>query len=189
MAREIRWSTSAGSYRPAARYTAQSTVNTTIFYYVYFDLILYTAQIAICYLLPAARLPPLNMLYDQVFKREGDGRLIQDPKRRNVLFHTFYQFFMLQFFDKDFSATVTGSQLYGSDRATQKELRSMSGGKLKTTYLDGEHYPPRFSFAEKIKKVFTRTPMMAGKSHWVSVNLYCMYSDDLLLFPVPNYFY
>ncbi|XP_025419562.1 prostaglandin G/H synthase 2-like [Sipha flava] len=110
-------------------------------------------------------LPPLNTLYDQVFKREKDGGLTQDPKRRNLLYRTFYRYFVMQFFGKDYDSTVTGSQLYGSDGDAEKRLRSMAGGKLKTEYSGGEQYPSRLSFAEKIRKVFTRTPV-ADQQHW-----------------------
>lgn len=61
---------------------------------------------------------------------------------------------------------VTGSQLYGADEITQKQLRSLSKGKLKTEYLNNEHYPPQFSFSKKINMAFLKMDS-EGKTHWV----------------------
>lgn len=65
---------------------------------------------------------------------------------------------------------ITASQLYGADETTRRELRSFANGKLKTEYLNGEHYPPYLSSAKLVKMVYPP----AGRStsvdvQWVTV--------------------
>ncbi|XP_025418087.1 prostaglandin G/H synthase 2-like, partial [Sipha flava] len=110
------------------------------------------------------KLPSLDMVYNEIFQRKPDG-FIPDPKHRNLLFYAFYQYFMLQFFNTDFSSMVTGSQLYGVDETTQRHLRLLSNGKLKTEYSNNEYYPPRISFAKKISLAFLQMEP-EGKTHW-----------------------
>ncbi|XP_025207795.1 prostaglandin G/H synthase 2-like [Melanaphis sacchari] len=84
-------------------------------------------------------LPPLNLLYTDIFERQS-GQFKPDLENRNLLFQAFYQYFILQFFDSDSKLTITASQLYGRDSVTEKSLRSFSDGKLKTQYINNEHY-------------------------------------------------
>jgi hypothetical protein len=63
---------------------------------------------------------------------------------------------------------VTGSQLYGVDETTQRHLRLLSNGKLKTEYSNNEYYPPRISFAKKISLAFLQMEP-EGKTHWVRI--------------------
>lgn len=51
-------------------------------------------------------LPPLRLLYSQIFERTPEQQFKPDPKRRNLLFHTFYQYFVMQFLNSDFNMTV-----------------------------------------------------------------------------------
>ncbi|XP_025422715.1 prostaglandin G/H synthase 2-like [Sipha flava] len=114
-------------------------------------------------------LPLLDTLYEQVFRRKPDDALKRDPKRRNILFHTFSQYFVLQFFGEHFNSTVTGSQLYGSDETTRRELRSFVGGKLRTEcHPNNEHYPPQFSLVEVLSMVFSRmwSTWSNGPTRW-----------------------
>ncbi|XP_025207796.1 prostaglandin G/H synthase 2-like [Melanaphis sacchari] len=86
-----------------------------------------------------SNLPPLNILYSKVFERKS-GQFQPDLQNRNLLFQAFYQYFILQFFDSDSKLTITASQLYGRDKASERSLRSFSDGKLKTLYFKKEHY-------------------------------------------------
>lgn len=52
------------------------------------------------------QLPPLDAVYDDIFRRKPDDRMKRDPRRRNMLYHAFYQYFVLQFFGEDFNSTV-----------------------------------------------------------------------------------
>jgi len=139
-------------------------------------------------------LPPLTDLNSKIVQRKP-GQFKPDPKRRNMLFDAFYQYFILQFFDADFNLTVsrvllnkytaesnvkyflfntrtqvTASQLYGADEVTTKELRSFSNGKLKTERLNHEDYPPSLSYTKRIKTIFFPTNS-ASKSVWVRTNI------------------
>ncbi|XP_025416173.1 uncharacterized protein LOC112687593 [Sipha flava] len=114
-------------------------------------------------------LPPLDTVYDNIIRRKPDDLTKRDPRRRNMLWHTFYQYFVLQFLDEDFNSTVTGSQLYGTDGTARGELRSFVGGKLRTERrLNDEHYPPRLTLIEKFISAFSRI-RAGGPTHWVNI--------------------
>lgn len=51
------------------------------------------------------KLPSLDLVYNEIYQRKPDG-FIPDPKHRNLLFYAFYQYFVLQFFNSDFSSMV-----------------------------------------------------------------------------------
>lgn len=136
----------------------------------------------------------MTTVYDKIV-RTKTGRMETDPKRRNLLFHAFRQYFFLQFFDAQFNSTVrcpngttsarptrvygvcdarcpqvTASQLYGADETTAKELRTFSNGKLKTEYIHGEHYPPYRSSASRVHMAYPSSTEQRDvrSSQWVS---------------------
>lgn len=49
--------------------------------------------------------PSLSVLYDRIFRRQQND-FLPDEQRRNLLFQTYYQYFVLQFFDADFNPSV-----------------------------------------------------------------------------------
>ncbi|KAL5241951.1 hypothetical protein ACI65C_009361 [Semiaphis heraclei] len=98
-----------------------------------------------CCALHNHRLPPMKILYNNIFKR-APGKFIPDRQNKNLLFNAFHQYFILQFFDADSKLTVTASQLYGSDAVSERSMRSFSGGQLKTLKFNCDHYAPNQAF-------------------------------------------
>lgn len=60
---------------------------------------------------------------------------------------------------------VSASQLYGADEITQRQLRLLSGGKLKTEYLN-EHYPPLLTSVKNVKMVYPHVKQSLN-TEWV----------------------
>lgn len=50
---------------------------------------------------------------------------------------------------------VSASQLYGADEATRRELRSFENGKLKTEFLNNEHYAPYLTSTKRASTFYT----------------------------------
>ena len=85
----------------------------------------------------------------ELFKRK---KFKPNPLKTNCLFPFYAQFFTHQFFRIDYkngpaythswAHGVDLTQLYGNDLQTQKKLRTMVDGKMKSQVIDGEEYPP-----------------------------------------------
>ncbi|XP_022176344.1 prostaglandin G/H synthase 2-like [Myzus persicae] len=113
-------------------------------------------------------LPQLKTLYNDIFKRKP-GQFVPDRKNRNLLFNAFYQYFVLQFFDVNSNLTVTASQLYGSDAVSERSMRSLSGGKLKTLEFNSDLYAPNQVF-ELRSSVFSKAwkKSISNDGSWLS---------------------
>lgn len=75
----------------------------TLYYYFIYNILLYLLNVFFDHF--PESLPPLTTLYSTLFKRKHN-QFKPDVKRRNILFNTFYQYFILQFFDTNFNPTV-----------------------------------------------------------------------------------
>lgn len=104
MGKKVLWSIRT-FYLLLVHYIVTMTVNilynnNTIYYYSVERLYLFYKCIHFL-----EKLPSLTTLYDEIFKREPD-QFTPDTRHRNILFQTFYQYFILQFLNNDFELTV-----------------------------------------------------------------------------------